>query len=52
MSESNSQSHLTDRNGNPVEVIETYLCSDNVWVRNEDGSSKVIKTRDLHMERD
>jgi hypothetical protein len=50
MTESND--HLTDRHGNRVEITEAYLCSDHVWVRNEDGSSKVIRTRDLHRERE
>lgn len=39
--------YARDKDGNKVEIIETYLTNNKVWVRNEDGSSKVIPTRDL-----
>jgi hypothetical protein len=50
---SDSHSHstdfnLSDSNGNFVEIIESYLTSNHVWVRNQDdGSSRVIKTSEL-----
>lgn len=43
--------YMTDKQGNRVEIRETYLCSDHVWVRNPDGSSKVVRTGDLRPEK-
>lgn len=43
----NSQHQLTDEKGNPVKLVEAYLCSDHVLVRTQSGTTKVMKTGDL-----
>jgi hypothetical protein len=38
---------MEDRQGNHVELVETYIASDHAIVRHDDGRTEIVNLRDI-----